>query len=198
MMRVPACPVIWEKCDAIMMIERTLAITAEEFFECVVGEFQGMYRELMDDELACGKVAEGFSFTANEGERFAERRVELVRYEPLRVWELCSCGAMERSVTRYEVEPEVLARPQGEAESIRVRFTCEASNISERAGVGRLISEAFYLGRMSDHLYKMQDDVLDARAGGAVPRAMGLGIEPGAGRRIPPRLLRRMMERQGA
>lgn len=147
-----------------MVLERDLEITQREFFESVLADLRKAYLDATGSELADDELAAGFRFSADAEGGVSERATEVIRYIPLCELALRSTGPEGATETSYAVEPR--------EEGCHVTFARETAGTCQARGVGGALQEAFYLGRMADHLYDIQNAVLDHREGAEACRVV--------------------------
>lgn len=144
-----------------MKIIRNLKITADEFFEHVEeGMLMRIAHATGEETYDPSILTAGYRFVEHADDPYHRSETEIVAYEPGVRYEARTVTPGDDVTMSYEVEPAK------KGDGITVTYRQEMASFNARkGGFMKGFSEAVFLGRMGEALYKIQDAVLDRREG---------------------------------
>lgn len=144
-----------------MKIIRTLKVTADEFFEQIESALLAqVVRATGQDALDASVIKAGYRFVERADDAICRSETQIIEYVPGVRFKSRTVTAGDDVVMSYEVESTE------KNDGISVTYRQEMKSFEERKrGFMKSFSEAVYLGRMAESLFKIQDAVLEAREG---------------------------------
>lgn len=141
-----------------MKVIRNLEINANEFFDELFSEILKDMKENTDKNIQVSDFKKGFKYVSKNQENIQRTTYEILDYEENRYYKAKRSSINGTVTVSYQIESN--------DSGIKVTFEQESSQIqSNKKGLFSSFSNTLYLGRMTDHLYNIQKNVINRKEG---------------------------------
>lgn len=143
-----------------MEIIRNLELTANEFFDCL---FQDTIDDIVKNskkELKKDNIKKGYKFVYQGEDAYSRITFEVVDYQENTYYKVKRSSINGTVIVSYNVVPT----DKGISVTLNQTLLKNGKEVVFKGLFGKL-SEAIYLGRMSDNLYNIQKKVYNAKNG---------------------------------
>ncbi len=141
-----------------MKVIRNLEISAKDFFDELFSEVIKDMKENTDKNIQVSDFKKGFKYVFRSQEGVQRTTYEILDYEECRYFKAKRSSINATVIVSYQIVPS--------DSGIKVTFEQESSQIqTNKKGLFNSFSNTLYLGRMTDHLYNIQKNVINRREG---------------------------------